>query len=142
MMSAPFTPWLTRWSLTPDGEPLRTHSSDLLPVRWNGQGADQAAMLKLARSEEERRGAGLMRFWQGDGAARVLAVSGDGAAPLLERVSVSGPRSLTALVHAGHDEATRLLCAAAPPASWTFAAAAAAREPWASGHGGCSDFPL
>ncbi|MFB0639255.1 aminoglycoside phosphotransferase family protein [Deinococcus radiodurans] len=108
----PFTPWLTRWHLTPDGEPLRTHGSDLLPVLWHGQGEGQAAMLKLARSEEERRGAGLMQFWQGDGAARVLAVSEDGAALLLERVS--GCRSLTALVHAGHDdEATRLLCAAA-----------------------------
>ena len=112
MMSAPFIPWLTRWSLTPDGEPLCTHSSDLLPVLWHGPEGEQAAMLKLARSEEERRGAGLMRFWQGDGAARVLALSEDGAALLLERLS--GPRSLTALVHAGEDdEATRILCAAA-----------------------------
>ena len=61
MMSAPFIPWLTRWSLTPDGEPLCTHSSDLLPVRWLGEsGQRQAAMLKLARSDEERRGAGLL----------------------------------------------------------------------------------
>ncbi|WP_318841745.1 aminoglycoside phosphotransferase family protein, partial [Deinococcus wulumuqiensis] len=112
-MPSPFDPWLARWSLTPDGAARRTHSSDLLPVRWLGEsGQRQAAMLKLARSDEERRGAGLMAFWQGDGAARVLAVSKDGAALLLERVS--GPRSLTALVHAGHDdEATRLLCAVA-----------------------------
>lgn len=112
-MPSPFDPWLARWSLTPDGAARRTHSSDLLPVRWLGEsGQRQAAMLKLARSDEERRGAGLMAFWQGDGAARVLAVSEDGAALLLERVS--GLRSLTALVHAGHDdEATRLLCAVA-----------------------------
>lgn len=100
-------PWLTRWPLQPDGDPLHTHSSDLWPVRWRGQ----AAMLKLARSEEERRGAALMTYWRGEGAARVLAVSEDGAALLLERLS--GPRSLTALVQAGQDdEASRILCAA------------------------------
>ncbi|MDO4245046.1 MAG: aminoglycoside phosphotransferase family protein [Deinococcus sp.] len=107
MSPTTFQPWLARWQLQSDGDPLHTYSSDLWPVRWQGQ----AAMLKLARSEEERRGAAQMTYWRGEGAARVLEVSEDGAALLLERLS--GPRSLTALVQTGQDdEASRILCAA------------------------------
>ncbi|HKP26378.1 MAG TPA: aminoglycoside phosphotransferase family protein [Dongiaceae bacterium] len=98
-----FDRYLKRWSLTRDGLPIVTHSSDLLPVRQDGR----AAMLKIAREAEERRGAGLMTWWDGDGAARVLAHDGD--AVLLERAT--GHRSLTAMVHDGaDDEASRILC--------------------------------
>jgi streptomycin 6-kinase len=98
-----FAPYLSRWKLSPDGEAIHTRSSDLLPVRWHGQ----AAMLKLARSDEERVGNGLMAWWNGEGAARVFGQ--DGAAILLERLE-SG-LSLTDLVHAGQDdEASRMLC--------------------------------
>ena len=47
-----FDLWLHRWSLSVDGAPIHTASSDLLPVIRNGA----AAMLKIARTEEERRG--------------------------------------------------------------------------------------
>ncbi len=94
---------LARWDLVPDGEPIETSSSLLLPVRHNGV----PAMLKIAHEDEERRGGALMAWWDGDGAARVLAQHGP--ALLLERLD--GSRSLAALVAAGEDdEASRILC--------------------------------
>jgi streptomycin 6-kinase len=101
-----FGPHLRHWNLVSDGEPIATHSSDLLPVR----SGDTPAMLKVARSEEERRGASLMAWWDGTGAARVLAHHGD--AILLERAV--GRRSLTSMAHQGHDdEASRIICGVA-----------------------------
>jgi streptomycin 6-kinase len=100
-----FEPYLTSWSLTPDGEPISTHSSSLLPVRRGGE----PAMLKIAHGEEERDGAALMEWWAGNGAAGVLAHDGD--AVLLERAV--GGRSLETMAREGRDdEATRILCAA------------------------------
>jgi streptomycin 6-kinase len=101
-----FGPHLRRWNLVSDGEPITTHSSDLLPVRFG----DVPAMLKIARSEEERRGASLMAWWDGSGAARVLAHDGD--AILLERATER--RSLTDMAHQGRDdEASRIICGVA-----------------------------
>jgi streptomycin 6-kinase len=98
--------WLSRWDLVPDGEPITTPSSLLLAVRHDGE----PAMLKIAREDDERRGGRLMAWWEGDGAAKVLAQHGQ--ALLLERAT--GPRSLVAMVADGHDdEATRILCAVA-----------------------------
>jgi streptomycin 6-kinase len=96
-------PHLARWDLVPDGDPIETPSSLLLAVRHNGG----PAMLKIAREDEERRGGALMAWWDGNGAAKVLAQHGP--ALLLERAN--GPRSLTAMVAAGEDdEASRILC--------------------------------
>ncbi|WP_029478500.1 aminoglycoside phosphotransferase family protein [Deinococcus frigens] len=101
-----FKPSVSRWKLEPDGAAIHTHSSDLLPVRYAGK----AAMLKLARSEEERRGNQLMVWWNGRGAAQVYKHVG--AALLMERLEVRP--SLTELVRGGQDDgATRLLCEAA-----------------------------
>jgi streptomycin 6-kinase len=98
--------WRARWDLVPDGAAINTPSSLLLPVRHHGE----PAMLKIAHEEEERRGGRLMAWWDGDGAARVLAQ--DDRALLLERAT--GPRSLAAMVAAGgDDEASRILCAVA-----------------------------
>jgi streptomycin 6-kinase len=95
--------YLARWDLVPDGEPIETPSSLLLAVRHNGV----PAMLKIAREDEERRGGALMAWWDGDGAAKVLARHGE--ALLLERAT--GPRSLAAMVTDGKDEeASRILC--------------------------------
>jgi streptomycin 6-kinase len=94
---------LARWDLVPDGEPIETPSSLLLAVRHNGV----PAMLKIAREEEERRGGALMAWWDGNGAAKVLAQQGE--ALLLERAT--GPRSLVAMATDGQDdEASRILC--------------------------------
>lgn len=95
-----------RWGLTPDGEPITTHSSRLLPVRHDGA----PAMLKIAIAAEEQRGAVLMVWWGGDGAARVLAHEGN--ALLLERAMGHG--SLVEMARTGRDdEASRILCQAA-----------------------------
>lgn len=81
-------PYLSRWDLTPDGDLVETASSVLQPVL---RGPDHA-MLKVALVDEERRGGGVMAWWAGRGAVRVLAH--DDTAVLLERAD--GPRSLTA----------------------------------------------
>lgn len=89
----------------PDGDPLKTPSSVLLPVRQDGM----PAMLKIAHENEEWRGGRLMAWWRGDGAARVLAE--DDGVLLLERAT--GSRSLAAMARSGEDdEATRILCEA------------------------------
>src|ERR1700746_3311319 len=64
-----FNDYLQRWALTPDGDPIITPTSRLLPVRSGGA----PAMLKIAVLEEERRGGQLMIWWNGGGAARVFA---------------------------------------------------------------------
>ncbi|HEX6040392.1 aminoglycoside phosphotransferase family protein [Longimicrobium sp.] len=134
-----FDEHLARWGLIPDGEPITTHSSRLLPVLWGGE----PAMLKVAHAPEERAGARLMAWWAGEGAARVLAHAGD--ALLLERATGAG--SLAEMARGGRDDqATRILCAAAarlhaprdrptpelvPLARWFRAL-----EPAAAAHGG------
>ncbi len=102
-----FEPWLTRWSLIADGEPIRTHASHLLPVL---QGSSPA-MLKLPEVEDERRGYLPLEYWNGDGAARLLARSENGEAMLIERAT--GQRSLASMARSGttgDDEATAILC--------------------------------
>lgn len=81
-MNPLFTPYLQRWQLEQDGKAFETHSSLLMPVRYRGE----AAMLKIAREQEERFGGQLMCWWRGEGAAQVLAWHDDGI--LLERAQV------------------------------------------------------
>jgi len=89
-----------------DGAPFATHSSALLPVLYK----NAPAMLKVATHPEERSGVSLMLWWNGEGAARVLAHHAD--AVLLERAV--GPRSLSVLARTGHDdEASRNICSVA-----------------------------
>ncbi len=64
-------------------------------------------MLKIAHDLEEKAGGALMAWWQGCGAAPVLARQAD--AVLLERAQ--GPRSLAAMATDGDDgAATRIIC--------------------------------
>lgn len=101
-----FDAYLDRWNLVPDGEPIITHGSRLLPVRQAGA----PAMLKLAAHADERLGGALMAWWDGEGAARVLAR--DAEALLLERAE--GSTSLAEMARSGRDdEACRILCAVA-----------------------------
>ncbi|MGE8154912.1 aminoglycoside phosphotransferase family protein [Pseudomonas vancouverensis] len=100
-----FDPWLERWALVADGEPIITPGSRLLPVRLN----DLPAMLKIAVDADEKVGNLLMTWWDGEGAARVYAHHGDGL--LMERAM--GQRSLMQMALNGEDdEASRILCAA------------------------------
>jgi streptomycin 6-kinase len=99
-------PWLDRWGLTPDGGAFSTPytRSVLMPVRQAGR----AAMLKVAGGPEEARGAGLMAWWVGEGAAPVLAH--EGSALLLARAE--DPEALPRLSFEGaDDQAMRILCA-------------------------------
>ncbi|VIO74128.1 aminoglycoside phosphotransferase family protein [Bradyrhizobium ivorense] len=101
-----FEPYLSAWSLIPDGNPIVTHAARLLPVRRHGE----PAMLKLSTERDERLGGIVMEWWDGDGAARVLAREGD--ALLLERAT--GSASLSEMARTGRDdEACKILCATA-----------------------------
>lgn len=101
-----FETYLARWDLVMDGYPITTHKSDVLSVRLDSR----PAMLKMARGEEEARGATVMIWWDGEGAAKVLAH--DGAALLMERAE--GPNSLIHMARGGRDdEVSRIICAAA-----------------------------
>ncbi len=135
-----FDDYLARWNLVPDGTPIATHSSRLLPVRRAGM----PAMIKVAMEAEEKRGADLMKWWDGDGAARVLAHDGD--ALLLERAT--GAASLLEMARNGRDdEASRIICAVAaklhavahrppPPPLLPLPQWFEALEPAAEKHGG------
>jgi len=99
--------WLRRWRLRPDGDAMTTASSTLMPVRTSD---GEPAMLKLAHTEEEIRGAHVLDALDGHGAARVLQRKAE--AVLLERAT--GHRDLVRLVESGRDsEATRVICDAA-----------------------------
>lgn len=102
-----FERYIKLWSLEPDGVPVITHSSRLLPVRYEGK----PAMLKIATEEHEQKGARVMIWWSGSlASARVLAH--EGSTLLLERAV--GTRSLAEMARKGQDdEATRIICAAA-----------------------------
>ena len=101
---AMFADHLARWNLTPDGDPIITSTSRLLPVR-----SDNApAMLKLALVDDEKRGGRLMKWWEGQGAARILAH--DDGAILMERARAD--LSLVEFVRGGRDdEASLIICA-------------------------------
>jgi len=109
--------------------------SRLLPVRAGGR----AAMLKLAHSADERRGASIMAWWDGAGAAPVLAFQDE--ALLMARASGD---TLVPMVRAGRDEAaTTVLCQvvaqlhaprgrpppAAPPLAHLFSALIQSNDP-------------
>ncbi len=80
-----------------------TPHARLVPVRYRGQ----AAILKLTIESDEQRGAILMEWWGGNGAARVFARDKD--ALLLERAEAG--RSLSDMARSGcDDEASRILC--------------------------------
>lgn len=98
-----FSEYISRWRLVPDGDPIVTHSSRLLPVRQEGV----PAMLKIAHEPEERFGGLLMAWWGGEGAAKVLAHEGD--ALLLERAEGMGSL-LDMALNGRDDEASRIIC--------------------------------
>ncbi len=98
-----FDSWIKKWNLTRDGSSIVTPGSFLLPVRIN----NVAAMLKIAQDEHEVRGCELMAWWDGDGAAQVLARSGN--AIVMERAE--GTQSLMQMaLHGSDDDASRLAC--------------------------------
>lgn len=98
-----FAPYLRCWDLIADGEPIATPAARLLPVLHRGM----PAMLKLSSDADQQRGAALMAWWDGDGAAQVFAK--DDNALLMERAT--GDRSLADMARDDDDdEACRVLC--------------------------------
>ena len=107
MENSLFNTWLSHWGLTPDGQPLETHTSQLLPVVTKD---GQKAILKLTDDDSERNGCELMVWWNGNGAAKVLAHAA--GAILLERATGAG--SLADMSWSGNDaQACRIICHAA-----------------------------
>jgi len=95
--------FVRRWDLIPDGEPLLTKSSHLLPVLYGGQ----RAMLKVALTPEEQRGNRWMVWAATTATAPVLAQAGDA----LLMLRAEGSRDLAHMARSGRDdEATRILC--------------------------------
>ncbi|WP_310119780.1 APH(6)-I family aminoglycoside O-phosphotransferase [Azospirillum sp. BE72] len=95
---------LEAWCLVPDAPLLTTHSSWVLPVQHEGA----PAMLKVARIPDEQSGYRLMRWWNGQGAAKVFASSTD--ALLMERAAC-GVINLAQMAWSGRDdEACRIMC--------------------------------
>ncbi|WP_137113312.1 aminoglycoside phosphotransferase family protein [Mesorhizobium sp. GR13] len=102
-----FEPYLKCWHLIADGDPIVTPAAKLLPVVRSG---GQPAMLKMSDSLDQQRGAALMQWWDGDGAAQVFERSE--TALLMERAT--SERSLSDMARNGDDDAAcRILCATA-----------------------------
>lgn len=98
-------PWLNRWNLIPDGTPFITHTSQLYPVKTAAQGIK--AMLKVTGDTDEQAGNALMAWWEGHGAAPVIAHENE--AILLLRAT--GSACLSAMSRGDNDdEACRILC--------------------------------
>jgi streptomycin 6-kinase len=100
--------WLNRWSLIPDGDLFLTHTSQLLPVKTSTNGIK--TMLKITDDADEQAGNSLMAWWEGNGAAKVIAHENE--AILLLRAT--GSESLATMSRGGLDtEACRVLCTTA-----------------------------
>jgi len=98
-------PWLDCWDLIPDGAPFITHTSQLIPVKTAAQGIK--LMLKVTDDANEQAGNALMVWWEGNGAAQVIAHENE--AILLSRAT--GLASLSAMSREGQDDvACRILC--------------------------------
>lgn len=97
-------PHLTTWQLARDGDVITTPRGQLYPVHLPD---GSAAMLKVSTDAEERSGHRLLRWWDGDGAARVLAH--DGPALLMER-AVPGDCLRDMSIQGRDAQATAILC--------------------------------
>ncbi len=96
MNDSVFAPYMRLWNLAPDGVPIATQSSRLLPARREGT----AVMLKVVKpSSDERNAAALLRHFDGHGAVRLYEAQAN--AVLLERVE--GGRSLERMAITGGD---------------------------------------
>jgi len=95
MNDSAFASYVRLWNLAPDGVPIETHSSWLLPVKRDCM----AVMLKVAKpSSDECNAAALLRYFDGHGAVRLFEAQG--RALLLERVD---GQSLMAMATNGGD---------------------------------------
>lgn len=78
-----YRPWLSRWNLIPDGSSLHDSFLTTIPVKTATDGIK--AMLKITHDKDEQTGNALMAWWDGNGAAPVIAHENE--AILLERAT-------------------------------------------------------
>lgn len=104
-----FDSYLQSWNAQPDGEPFATHAGHLLPVRLDGHPDGRAGMIKIARHIDERVGGQVMRWWDGDGAARVYALDENAGVLLMERATGAG-HLLKMALEGDDDAATSIVC--------------------------------
>lgn len=98
-----FDHYLNQWQLIQDGDAIITNTSHLLPVIYQSK----KAILKIAIVDEERNGARLMVWWNGEGAAHIFMHDGDA---LLMECAI-GNHSLMAMAKSGQDdEASKIIC--------------------------------
>jgi streptomycin 6-kinase len=91
------------WHLTPDGAPIETNTSWLLPV-WHRSGS---AMLKVFKPHsDEQNGAEVLRYFDGSGAVRLIEADEFGL--LLERAD-SAPSLVSLALSGGDDAASEIL---------------------------------
>ncbi|QHS37419.1 3'-kinase [Alcaligenes faecalis] len=104
-----FNTFLQRWRAQAVGQPFRTATSDLLPVRLTGKLEGQPAMIKITRDLDERIGGQVLQWWAGEGAAHVYARDPDSGTLLMERAT--GARNLLHMALEGEDDAaTACIC--------------------------------
>ena len=98
-----FKSLIETWRLTPDGDPILTHSSALHPVLYE----NKKAILKIATSDEEKRGNALMAWWSDRHApvAPVLAYEKDALLMLRAR----GQNSLIQIARNQDTQATQIM---------------------------------
>jgi streptomycin 6-kinase len=96
MISPEFAVHLAKWSVVPDGVPMDTPSSWLLPVRY---GTTSAVLKVYKPASDERHGADFLKYLDGNGAVRVMEA--DDTALLMERAV--GSRSLMEMAVKGED---------------------------------------
>lgn len=95
--------YLKRWQLTIDGTVLTTPSSQLLAVRLSD---NSSAILKITADPIEKMGQLIMRWWDGCGAAKVLAQHNN--AILLEQ-ALNQQSLLTMAVNGQANQATTIM---------------------------------
>lgn len=96
-------PYLSRWRLRRDGAAIQTPHAQLWPVLTT---AGEPAMLKVSSEAEEQNSHRLLRWWNGDGAARLLAH--EGPAILIERARGNSLRQRS--IDGDDDACTTILC--------------------------------
>lgn len=91
-----FETYLKLWDLTPDGDPIETLTSNLLPV----QSPDGPAMLKIGKTDNiDEQTEIVLHCYNGIGAVKLLAA--DGQTTLMERTN---PQDLKSLALSGQDD--------------------------------------
>lgn len=96
-------PYLSRWRLRRDGPAIQTPRAHLWPVLT---ATGEPAMLKVSDEPEEQNAHRLLRWWDGNGAARLLAH--EGPAILIERAA--GPSLRQRSIDGDDDACTAILC--------------------------------